>query len=310
MWPWCFPRPISFVRPAAVHCTSYAFATLLLYTTQLESALWRMSDPVTQVSVSFFFSGSGGMEKSEVVISTTLLHVVWRSPSTQRPRNLLRIVVLLYLSRDNGYTRHQSSYAVLLLGNGSCLGGVWGRWDYISLSLSNTHRCDSWLPLHRYEWVLDTKSPRVSSQIMNGSYMSWWGCDQHVLRRDPVRDPFGQSHLRQLLGRWRARACEHRVNSIHSSDFLFPLVSRLYISFNQVPTYENLICCTWAMSDRATTVRKKFPQFRILVIGRANAGKTTLLQRVCKTTESPIVRNRDGAKVTVEFLCYQPTVVC
>ena len=28
-------------------------------------------------------------------------------------------------------------------------------------------------------------------------------------------------------------------------------------------------------------------QFRVLVIGRANAGKTSLLQRVCDTTESP-----------------------
>ncbi|KAN0092578.1 hypothetical protein V8E55_003362 [Tylopilus felleus] len=44
------------------------------------------------------------------------------------------------------------------------------------------------------------------------------------------------------------------------------------------------------MPDSATAVRNKFGRFRILVIGRANAGKTTLIQRVCKTTESPIVR--------------------
>jgi septin family protein len=30
-------------------------------------------------------------------------------------------------------------------------------------------------------------------------------------------------------------------------------------------------------------------QFRVLIIGRANAGKTTILQRVCETTESPII---------------------
>jgi len=34
-------------------------------------------------------------------------------------------------------------------------------------------------------------------------------------------------------------------------------------------------------------VRKKYRHFRILVIGRANAGKTTLLKRVCNTTEEP-----------------------
>ena len=28
-------------------------------------------------------------------------------------------------------------------------------------------------------------------------------------------------------------------------------------------------------------------RFRVLIIGRANAGKTTILQRVCNTTESP-----------------------
>lgn len=30
-------------------------------------------------------------------------------------------------------------------------------------------------------------------------------------------------------------------------------------------------------------------QFRVLIIGRANAGKTAILQRVCETTDSPIV---------------------
>ena len=29
--------------------------------------------------------------------------------------------------------------------------------------------------------------------------------------------------------------------------------------------------------------------FRVLIIGRANAGKTSILQRVCETTDSPII---------------------
>ncbi|KAN0082400.1 hypothetical protein V8E55_008195 [Tylopilus felleus] len=48
------------------------------------------------------------------------------------------------------------------------------------------------------------------------------------------------------------------------------------------------------MTDRAAAVRNKFQRFRILVIGRANAGKTTLLQRVCRTTESPIIHDQRG----------------
>jgi GTPase SAR1 family protein len=47
----------------------------------------------------------------------------------------------------------------------------------------------------------------------------------------------------------------------------------------------------------AKQTRRRFPdlQFRVLVIGRANAGKTSILQRVCETTESPtIYRGNEG----------------
>ena len=36
-------------------------------------------------------------------------------------------------------------------------------------------------------------------------------------------------------------------------------------------------------------------KFRVLVIGRANAGKTSVLQRVCDTTESPVIYNVDSS---------------
>ncbi|KAH8995852.1 hypothetical protein EDB86DRAFT_1069053 [Lactarius hatsudake] len=37
--------------------------------------------------------------------------------------------------------------------------------------------------------------------------------------------------------------------------------------------------------------RRRIPevQFRVLIIGRANAGKTSILQRICETTESPVI---------------------
>ncbi|KIK12501.1 hypothetical protein PISMIDRAFT_689417 [Pisolithus microcarpus 441] len=38
-------------------------------------------------------------------------------------------------------------------------------------------------------------------------------------------------------------------------------------------------------------------RFRILVMGRANAGKTTILQRVCNTTDQPEIFNGEGEKV-------------
>ena len=35
-------------------------------------------------------------------------------------------------------------------------------------------------------------------------------------------------------------------------------------------------------------------KFRVLIIGRANAGKTSILKRVCDTTESPVVYRQEG----------------
>ena len=48
---------------------------------------------------------------------------------------------------------------------------------------------------------------------------------------------------------------------------------------------------------RAVKVRMLTARFRVLIIGRANAGKTTILQRVCNTTEQPKFFNQKGPKV-------------
>ena len=48
---------------------------------------------------------------------------------------------------------------------------------------------------------------------------------------------------------------------------------------------------------RAEKLRSRTKRFRVLIIGRANAGKTTILQRVCNTTEQPKIFNRTGRKV-------------
>ncbi|KAJ8593566.1 hypothetical protein M405DRAFT_810740 [Rhizopogon salebrosus TDB-379] len=46
----------------------------------------------------------------------------------------------------------------------------------------------------------------------------------------------------------------------------------------------------------AQDIRERFTRFRILVVGRANAGKTTLLQKVCNTTEKPKIFDGKGKK--------------
>ena len=45
--------------------------------------------------------------------------------------------------------------------------------------------------------------------------------------------------------------------------------------------------------EEAAKLRAKYSRFCILVIGRANAGKTTLLKRVCNTTEDPCIYDKD-----------------
>jgi len=47
----------------------------------------------------------------------------------------------------------------------------------------------------------------------------------------------------------------------------------------------------------STVARNYFEVFRILVLGRSNAGKTTILQRVCSTTEQPEIFDGNGKKV-------------
>ncbi|KAF8212936.1 hypothetical protein K438DRAFT_1805295 [Mycena galopus ATCC 62051] len=49
--------------------------------------------------------------------------------------------------------------------------------------------------------------------------------------------------------------------------------------------------------DQAIDLRSKCPHFRILVVGRANAGKTTLLKKVCNSVEDPFIFTPDGDRL-------------
>ncbi|KAF8177564.1 hypothetical protein K438DRAFT_1293254 [Mycena galopus ATCC 62051] len=49
--------------------------------------------------------------------------------------------------------------------------------------------------------------------------------------------------------------------------------------------------------ERAIDLRKKCGHFRILIIGRANAGKTTILKKVCDSTKDPKIFSPTGKKL-------------
>ncbi|KAI6105206.1 GTP-binding protein [Pisolithus croceorrhizus] len=50
-------------------------------------------------------------------------------------------------------------------------------------------------------------------------------------------------------------------------------------------------------SKMANEYMKHIKRFRILVMGRANAGKTTILQRVCNSTDKPEIFDGEGNKI-------------
>ena len=48
------------------------------------------------------------------------------------------------------------------------------------------------------------------------------------------------------------------------------------------------------MSQQHLRFRVPDVKFRVLIVGRANAGKTSILQRVCETRESPKIYRVSG----------------
>jgi predicted GTPase len=51
---------------------------------------------------------------------------------------------------------------------------------------------------------------------------------------------------------------------------------------------------------RREKLQEKCKKFRILIIGRANAGKSTILKRICDTTEEPEILDSEGNKVMTQ----------
>ena len=101
-----------------------------------------------------------------------------------------------------------------------------------------------------------------------------------------IRTPTASSIVNRLL--------TLRFESVGSN--LAPTVS---VSLHQLLTTQYFAKVVHEMEPQR--IRKKIERFRILVVGRANAGKTTLLQRVCNTTENPEVFDGAGNKVNTAF---------
>ncbi|KAG6826372.1 hypothetical protein H0H92_016105, partial [Tricholoma furcatifolium] len=47
-------------------------------------------------------------------------------------------------------------------------------------------------------------------------------------------------------------------------------------------------------------IRKRAGRFRVLIVGRANSGKTTILQRVCKSAKAPVIYGPGGFKIDID----------
>jgi hypothetical protein len=75
----------------------------------------------------------------------------------------------------------------------------------------------------------------------------------------------------------------------------------LFSSIPLVPVFHqwlrNLCTASHDKPSSAQDVRAKFKRFRILVVGRANAGKTTLLRKVYNATGKPEIFDGKGNEV-------------
>ncbi|KAG1827980.1 GTP-binding protein [Suillus variegatus] len=58
----------------------------------------------------------------------------------------------------------------------------------------------------------------------------------------------------------------------------------------------------------AQKLRRMMKRFRVLIMGRANAGKTTILQKVCNTTDQPEIYDTKGKKVRVMIYAMHPSI--
>ena len=81
--------------------------------------------------------------------------------------------------------------------------------------------------------------------------------------------------------------------------FFVSTTTRAALTLNRTLLHAITLRMSAENAEEFENLREKFGRFRILIIGRANAGKTTILQRICDTTEKPEIFDGDGNKVWI-----------
>src|ERR1700728_2738985 len=51
--------------------------------------------------------------------------------------------------------------------------------------------------------------------------------------------------------------------------------------------------------EKALEIRSQCKHFRVLIIGRSNAGKTTILKKVCNSIDDPVIFSPSGKRACV-----------
>ena len=139
----------------------------------------------------------------------------------------------------------------------SSVGGLWNAYVLV-------------IPLSQREWTCMKERTKVKVS-------SWWG-------------EWVTSFLWLRVAKLNTRS-PHRAYLDSSSLPPSPASQRqMSLSNTQLPGAEDI-------EGRQGQAQRFTMRFRVLIIGRANAGKTTILQRVCNTTEQPKIFNQEGHQV-------------
>ena len=97
-----------------------------------------------------------------------------------------------------------------------------------------------------------------------------------------------RNRLKKIFGRRSQSTPPSRSNSLAAVVAPPALASPPTVAAPPADLAPTVSTMTTDPALEAAKLRAKYTHFRILIIGRANAGKTTLLKRVCNTKEDPV----------------------